>query len=194
MSAALFLLVVIAVFGGVPLVLPLIIRSITENRSEKASRKESKRVKRIELINVVKIHFVGTFKRIVLKLQPGEFEKSLSYFETKIISLFKRAKKMTKVGMSRIARCLDPEWGTSIILGGFLVFCIYEYAPPSFWRAVNATGILAPISLIGLLMLMPEPFPMIAKAIYYSFFAAAIAGAAAIIYWLLFHKPAPSNK
>ncbi len=190
MKEVLFWLVVIAVFGGIPLSLPFFIRRITENPSEKELRKETKRVGRIAWINEMRLHIAEMFRRIMLMLRPGEVENAHSSLEAKINSIFHRAKAIAKGGTSKIARCLDPKWGTSIILGAFLVFSIYEYTPPRIWKAGWDTGIFAPFYLIGLLELMGEPFQTIAKAIYCVLFAATIAGSAAIIYWLLFHKPA----
>lgn len=107
MKEALFWLVVIVIFGGVPLSLPSFIRWITESSSERELRKKSEQLRRIAFLKEIKRYIVEILKRAIQVMGST----------------------------LKFARYLNPKWITSIILGALVVFSIVRYAPPKIWSS-----------------------------------------------------------
>jgi hypothetical protein len=182
MRGALVWVILLAVFGGIPLLLPRFIRLMTESQSEKEIRKTSESARRIAWINSTKSSLAALLVRVAQITRSVACKVATSLRPSVVVP---RIIAQTSRLVLAFVGWINPRWIAAIVFGTLFVFGFIQYAPPRIW----GSAIFAPFYLlIAIPALMGGPFMVIAEFIYWAFHAAAIALASVAIYLLFFNK------
>jgi len=113
MSVALFWLLLLAVFGAIPLLLPRFIRLMTESESEKQTRKASERERRIAWVNATKSSLSDVLIRIAQITRSVASQIAVLLRQSLLVSgIISQKFRLVLESFRRF----DPRWVTTITL------------------------------------------------------------------------------